>query len=151
MKQKQIKFFSQEDNIIEKKKSAKEEALVAYAHITSNGKLTLPLTTLQFLGVDTVGGTRFKVGIDQNKKGFVGLYLIPVQSADEPSFELTRIGRGFSLLLKGVFLKLGLDFKSTYYRFVLKPVDIDGVGEGFFAKLTEQSVRKDSEEEGEGE
>ena len=89
------------------------------------------------------------LGIDQNKKGFVGLYLVPIQSADEPSFELTRIGRGYSLLLKGVFLKLGLDFKNTYYRFVLKPVDLDGVGEGFFAKLTEQSVRKDSEEDGE--
>ena len=149
MKQKQIKFFSQEDNTIEKKKAAKEEAVVPYAHITSNGKLTLPLITLQFLGVDTAGGTRLKVGIDRNKKGFVGLYLVPIQSADEPSFELTRIGRGYSLLLKGVFLKLGLDFKNTYYRFVLKPVDLDGVGEGFFAKLTEQSVRKDSEEDGE--
>lgn len=149
MKQKQIKFFSPEDNIIEKKKIVKEEVVIAYAHITSNGKLTLPLATLQLLGVDTTNGTRFKVGIDQNKKGFVGLYLIPVQSTEEPSFELTRIGRGFSLLLKGVFQKLGLDFKSTYYRFVLKSVELDGIGEGFFAKLTEQSARKDSAEEGE--
>ena len=112
MKQKQIKFFSQEDNTIEKKKATKEEVVVPYAHITSNGKLTLPLTTLQLLGVDTTSDTRFKVGIDQNKKGFVGLYLIPVQSGEESSFELTRIGRGFSLLLKGVFQKLGLDFKN---------------------------------------
>lgn len=149
MKQKQIKFFSQEDNVIEKKKAAKEEEVIAYAHITSNGKLTLPLATLQVLGVDTTAGVRFKVGIDQNKKGFVGIYLIPVESAEETSFELSRIGRGFSLLLKGIFQKLGLDYKNTYYRFILKPVELDGVGKGFFAKLTEQSARTSDQEDGE--
>ncbi|MFN8345364.1 MAG: hypothetical protein U0X91_10185 [Spirosomataceae bacterium] len=149
MKQKQIKFYSQEDNTIEKKKQAKEEEVIAYAHITSNGKLTLPLATLQVLGVDTTQSVRFKVGTDQNKKGFVGLYLIPVEEAGESSFELSRIGRGFSLLLKGIFQKLGLDYKSTYYRFILKPVELDGIGSGFFAKLSEQSARTNEQEDGE--
>jgi hypothetical protein len=146
MKQKQIKFFSQEDNIIEKVKPVKEEVVVAEAHITSNGKLTLPLITLQLLGIDTSAGPRFKVGVDQNKRGFAGLYLIPTQDEND-SFEVVRIGRGFSLLLKGIFTKLGLDFKGSEYHFIIKPVELEGVGSGFFAKLTAQNAREQKETE----
>lgn len=147
MKQKQIKFFSQEDNIIEKVKPVKEEVVVAEAHITSNGKLSLPLTTLQLLGIDTTAGPRFKVGVDQNKRGFVGLYLIPTEEEGSSSFEIVRIGRGFSLLLKGIFTKLGLDYKGTEYHFIIKSVELEGVGSGFFAKLTAQNAREQKETE----
>jgi hypothetical protein len=133
MKPKQIKFFSLEDNLEEKKKSVKEEVAVAKAYITANGKLVLPLATLQQLGIST-DGTRFKVGVEANKRSFKGLYLIPEQSIQAPSFELTKIGKGYSLQLKGIFQKLELDYKNLDYQFEIKPVEIPGEI-GFFAKL----------------
>lgn len=139
MKLKQIKFFSLEDNLEEKKKTVKEEDAVAKAYITANGKLVLPLATLQQLGIST-DGTRFKIGVEANKRNFKGLYLIPDQSIQAPSFELTKIGKGYTLLLKGIFQKLSLDFKNTHYQFEIKPVELSGEA-GFYAKLIEQSAR----------
>lgn len=143
MKPKQIKFFSLEDNLEEKKKPFKEEKAVAKAYITANGKLVLPLATLQQLGISTDGAC-FKIGVEANKRSFKGLYLIPDQSIQAPSFELTKIGKGYTLLLKGIFQKLGLDFKNTQYQFEIKPVELPGET-GFFAKLTEQNARVSEE------
>ncbi|GEM_PF-1566584 len=151
MKKKEIKFFTQEDNVVEKVKAVKEEVYIPEAHITSNGKLSLPLATLDFLGVQSTLTARFKVGVDQNKKGFVGLYLIPSDESDPTAFELVKIGRGFSLLLKGIFIKLGLAYRTTEYNFTIKKVELDGIGEGYFAKLVSEGPRTKKDDAGDDE
>lgn len=148
MKKKEIKFFTQEDNFVEKTRVVKEEVFIPEAHITSNGKLSLPLPTLEFLGVESTLTARFKVGVDQNKKGFVGLYLIPSDESDPTAFELVKIGRGFSLLLKGIFIKLGLAYRTTEFHFTLKKIDLDGIGTGFFAKLVDEKPRTKKGDDG---
>lgn len=151
MKKKEIKFFTQEDNVVEKVKAVKEEFSLPEAHITSNGKLSLPLDTLDFLGVESTLTARFKVGVDQNKKGFIGLYLIPSDENDPTAFELVKIGRGFSLLLKGIFIKLGLNYKTTEYNFTIKKIDLEGIGTGFFARLISEAPRTKKEQVGDDE
>lgn len=151
MKKKEIKFFTQDDNVVEKVKAVKEEVYIPEAHITSNGKLSLPLATLDFLGVQSTLTARFKVGVDQNKKGFVGLYLIPSDESDPTAFELVKIGRGFSLLLKGIFIKLGLAYRTTEYNFTIKKVELDGIGEGYFAKLVSEGPRTKKDDAGDDE
>lgn len=81
MKKVNIRFFSPTDNSDQKTKSPKgpkspNVKIVLSGYVSSVGKLVMPTRTVANLGLD-LATTRFKVGMDQDKRKAKSLYLVP--------------------------------------------------------------------------
>lgn len=125
MKQKNIRFFSPEENTDEKpKKAVKSDEPVCV--LSASGRLVFPGKTLESLNIDP-NTARFKVGTEGRKRTFKTLYLVPDSSGDSGTFALTKTGRGYSIPMKGIFQKVGVDFEKDSYTFT---VDTFPYGDG---------------------
>lgn len=143
MKEKQIKFFSPNENVEAKSKgkaskSKKEAAPLCSISIT--GRLAFPLKSVAQLGIDPAS-TLFKVGKDQKKRVIKSLYLIPSVGNDSDSFALIKTGRSYTISMKVIFQKLGLDFEHVHYIFKIKPFTYQENVMGYELVLSEQTMR----------
>ncbi|MCY7351154.1 MAG: hypothetical protein LH606_10860 [Cytophagaceae bacterium] len=143
MKEKQIRFFSPQENVEAKPKgktAKSKKAAAAQCSISISGRLAFPLKSIAQLGIDPAS-TLFKVGKDQKKRVLKSLYLIPSGGDDSTAFALVKTGRSYTISMKVIFQKLGLDFEHTHYIFSIKPFNYEEGVTGYELVLSEQIQR----------
>ena len=119
-----IRFFSPEDNQEQPATKATPKEASFTTTITKTGRLAFPQKLLEGLGIDPAK-PYFKVGTVNRRKGVKALYLFPTEQSDSEAFELAKTGRGYSLPLKGILPKIGLDYESQEYTFTIKPYEFE--------------------------
>ena len=139
VKPNKIRFFSPEDNTDEAPKVTPKETLFSTS-VTKTGRLAFPQKLMEGLSIDP-SKPHYKVGTVNRRKGVKALYLIPTEAGDTEAFELSKTGRGYSIPLKGVLQKIGLNFQDHEYTFTIKPYDYgDGIS-GFELVSDQQTPR----------
>lgn len=133
-----IRFFSPQDNQEETAAKATPKETSFTTTITKTGRLAFPQKLMEGLSIDP-SKPYFKVGSVNRRKGLKALYLFPTEQGDSEAFELAKTGRGYSLPLKGVLSKIGLDFQSQEYSFSIKPYEF-GDGISGFELVSEQAT-----------
>ena len=139
MKDKAIRFFSPQENTLTKNKSEAQPKITGY--ISASGKLVLPATTLQQLGIDPEA-TKFKIGTQQGKRKLKFLYLIPVSGEQSETFELVKSGRGYVIPLDLILKNGGVDFSANKYTFTLTTFDYEDGVTGYELELSTSDVVK---------
>ena len=124
MKPKTIRFFSPQDNALAKpaksKKGKEAKPVKLEGYISPTGKLVFPTKTIDQLaiGADFV---RFKIGTDQGKRKIKTIYLVPTQDTQDQSFSLDKAAKSYTVDLGVILKKVGIDYKTTKYKFILSP------------------------------
>ena len=139
VKPNKIRFFSPVDNADEAPLEA-PKATTFTTMVTKTGRLAFPQKLMEGLRIDP-SKPYYKVGTVNRRKGVKVLYLMPTEAADTEAFELSKTGRGYSILLKGVLQKMGLNFQDHEYTFTITPYEYgDGVT-GFELVSDQQTPR----------
>jgi bifunctional DNA-binding transcriptional regulator/antitoxin component of YhaV-PrlF toxin-antitoxin module len=134
-----IRFFSPVDNADEAPLEAPKETTFTTT-VTKTGRLAFPQKLMEGLRIDP-SKPHYKVGTVNRRKGVKALYLMPTEEGDAEAFELSKTGRGYSIPLKGVLQKIGLNFQDHEYTFTVTPYDYgDGVS-GFELVSDQQTPR----------
>ncbi len=145
VKPNKIRFFSPQDNSGEVPKAAPKETLFTTS-VTKTGRLAFPQKLMEGLDIDP-SKPHFRVGTVNRRKGVKALYLIPTEAGDAEAFELAKTGRGYSIPLKGVFQKMGLNYMDEEYTFTIKSFDYgDGVT-GYELVSHQQTPRSNASDE----
>ncbi|WP_111628799.1 hypothetical protein [Larkinella arboricola] len=142
-----IRFFSPEDNSDEAPKVAQKETTFSTS-VTKTGRLAFPQKLMEGLNIDPTK-PYYKVGTVNRRKGVKALYLMPTQQGDSEAFELAKTGRGYSIPLKGVLQKIGLNFQDQEYTFTIKPYDFGDNISGFELVSDQQTPRTGASDESE--
>ncbi|MGV3560055.1 hypothetical protein [Larkinella arboricola] len=142
-----IRFFSPEDNSDEAPKVAQKEATFSTS-VTKTGRLAFPQKLMEGLNIDPTK-PYYKVGTVNRRKGVKALYLMPTQQDDSEAFELAKTGRGYSIPLKGVLQKIGLNFQDQEYTFTIRPYDFGDNISGFELVSDQQTPRTGASDESE--
>ncbi|MFD1145496.1 hypothetical protein ACFQ4C_30500 [Larkinella insperata] len=133
-----IRFFSPQDNQQQAAAKATPKETSFTTTITKTGRLTFPQKLMEGLGIDPAK-PYFKVGTVNRRKGVKALYLFPTEQGDSEAFELAKTGRGYSLPLKGILPKIGLDYETQEYTFTIQPYEF-GDGVAGFELVSEQAT-----------
>ncbi|GAB3248939.1 hypothetical protein GCM10027347_05680 [Larkinella harenae] len=139
VKPNKIRFFSPADNTDEAPKVTPKETTFTTA-VTKTGRLAFPQKLMEGLNIDPTKPF-YKVGTVNRRKGVKALYLMPTEQGDNEAFELAKTGRGYSIPLKGVFQKIGLNFQDQEYTFTIKPYDFGDDISGFELVSDQQTPR----------
>ncbi len=140
MKKKSILFFSPNDNVEEKKKSAKTKEAPTTS-ISKKGKLLLSPAVLELLEANPAS-SQFKVGTEERKRGVGSFFLVKADEADTDAFPIAKSGRGHGIALGAIFDRIGLDYKTFDYTFDIKPFTYEEEGiSGYELSLKDKSPR----------
>ena len=125
MTESDIHFFTLQDNAPGEpaKTKANAKGLQLRGYISSGGKLTLPLPTLQQLGLEQ---SAFLVGTDAGKRRIKTLYLIPVGEGEPEAFTMSQGAKSRFIELGPHLKRSGLDFSAAKYSFSVSPFDYQG-------------------------
>lgn len=137
IKPNKIRFFSPDDNQEEAPKVTPKQTTFTTT-VTKTGRLAFPQKLVEGLSIDP-SKPYYKVGTVNRRKGVKALYLLPTQQDDPEAFELAKTGRGYSIPLKGVLQKIGLDFQNQEYSFTIQPYEF-GKGVSGFELVSEQAT-----------
>ncbi|GAB2770480.1 hypothetical protein GCM10027275_11420 [Rhabdobacter roseus] len=141
MSKKDIQFFSPADNSVQTKTKAKvEKNELPTCSISSKGQLIFPSNTLEELGVGLE--STFRIGANTRKKVLTSIFLVEADPSDEFAFAIVKRGRGYSIPLKGILTKQGVDFENTGFVYAAKPFEYQGSQNSFELKLIESEPRK---------
>ncbi len=124
MKATTLRFLSPSENVSAKKR--KSQKVVFTGYISGAGKLVFPDKTTADLGVD-FADSAFKIGVPEGKTKASAIYMVPANDDDQDTFSLLRAAKGYTLLLAGILKTIGVDYTKNKQRFVIRPVDLDGV------------------------
>ena len=138
MKNQSIRFFSPQDNTLDKPKERKATAKIKpvklEGYISHTGKLVIPAKSFEQLDIPS-DSAWFQIGTDAGKRKIKTLYLVPADS-EENGFELVKAAKSYTLAI-GVILKKGsIDFDQTKYSFTLTPFEDESGTNGYALKLT---------------
>jgi hypothetical protein len=135
MKQKRIRFLTQEDNLNTAAPKVTEETTMA-GSISKRGSLVFAQKVAEELGMTTSG--YFRVGVPEGKKKLTALYLISAGDDHANAFPVQKVGRGYGIGLAGILAKSGVHYRETKLRFTIAPVDLDENGSaGFELRIQE--------------
>ncbi|RYF70037.1 MAG: hypothetical protein EOO39_16460 [Cytophagaceae bacterium] len=129
-----VQFFSPADNAAQgSTPEAAAPKLTGY--ISSSGKLTLPSSTLDRLGLEA-SVSAFRVGTDAGKRRIKTLYLVPAQEDAPDGFVMGQGAKSRFIQLGSQLKRNGLDFSALRYRFSVSPFEYEGQ-RAFALRLTE--------------
>ncbi|RAJ97474.1 hypothetical protein LX87_02374 [Larkinella arboricola] len=140
-----IRFFSPQENQ-EKTPKATPKPPAFTTTVTKTGRLAFPQKLMEGLQIDP-SKPYYKVGTVNRRKGVKALYLFPTQEGDPEAFELAKTGRSYSIQLKGVLQKIGLDFENQQYDFTIQPYEFGGGLSGFELVSERVTPRMGTEDE----
>jgi hypothetical protein len=115
-----IYFFSAQDNQKTKALSTNRKTPTLKGSVTRAGTLRLPTNALKQLGLDPLT-TPVRIGTPAGKRAAKVLYLLPVAEATADAFTLTQAANRYSLPLAGILQQMGIEYRTSPYRFVLRP------------------------------
>ena len=128
MKAINIRFFSIQDNQLDKPKKDKSTTprnVVLTGYISASGKLIFPAKTVTQLGVD-VENTSFKIGIAAGKRKAKSLYLVKVDGIQDDTFRFEKAAKSYSLPLAVILKKSGVDLSQSKYSFTIESFNYEG-------------------------
>ncbi|MBO0953316.1 hypothetical protein [Fibrella forsythiae] len=123
MTQSAIHFFTPQDNAPDGPVKTNEKSPQLRGYISSSGKLTLPLSTLEQLGL---AHSAFLVGTDAGKRRIKTLYLIPAEPGEPETFTMSQGAKSRFIELGPLLRNNGLDFGATKYSFSVSPFTYEG-------------------------
>ncbi|MFD1142040.1 hypothetical protein ACFQ4C_13010 [Larkinella insperata] len=144
VKANKIRFFSPQENEGQAPKAAPKKSTFITT-VTKTGRLTFPQKLMEGLEIDP-SKPYYKVGTVNRRKGVKALYLVPTQEGDPEAFELSKTGRGYSIQLKGILQKIGLDFQNQEYSFTVEPYEF-GEGVSGFELVSDQATPRQGTED----
>jgi hypothetical protein len=128
MKAVDIRFFSSEENTLQKERKVKEAKLkkiVLNGYISGAGKLVFPAKIVGDLGV-ALENAAFKVGMQEGKRKAKSLYVVPADEAETNTFQFEKAAKSYTMSLPVILKKSGIDFKETKYVFSIDRFDYEG-------------------------
>lgn len=138
MKEKELRFFSVEENSKPSpKKEAKEVELTGT--ISAFGKLVFPSKTVEQLDVNPETAS-FKIATQAGKRKIKSLYLIPVAEGGSDTFKMEQTGRGYCIPLALILQNNGVDFSKSKFTFTVKPFEY-GDTNGFELQIEDQAPK----------
>jgi len=144
MKNQSIRFFSPQDNTLDKPREGratdKTKPVKLEGYISPAGKLVIPAKAFEQLDLPT-DSTWFQIGTDAGKRKIKKLYLVPTDS-EENGFELVKAAKRYTLSIGFILKRGGIDFDQTKYSFTLTPLADEFGTNGYALKLTSDSPKQ---------
>ncbi|MBC3787551.1 hypothetical protein [Spirosoma utsteinense] len=140
MKEKSIRFFSLQENLVEKttKPSAKTRKLEGF--ISSTGKLVFPAKTIDQLELEA-DSVRFRIGTPAGKRKITSLYLLPTHDPAVEAFPLKKAAKSYTIGLRLILQNGEVDYSLTKYKFTIEPVDFEEGVVGYELKLQDEAPK----------
>jgi hypothetical protein len=130
-----IHFFTPQDNKKSTALHGNKNSFSFKGSVSRSGMLMFPPKALDQLGLNPQA-TRFRIGTPIGKRAAKVLYVVTAPESTTDAFMLVKATNRYRLPLAGILQQIGIDFRTSPYRFMLMPVPFEDGLTGYVLAFT---------------